>query len=136
MEPDMWTYRGDPKPIYLELAVDFVEPEIRDVKVSEQVSQILSDLQDEGMTGVVERHEILRRYPEYCWMHGWIPTAENHLFEELARHAKRVRPFVKGQRLTAYVIPEKNKQGIELQMTVDKTRKSRAHSAVSIRRVA
>jgi len=106
METCMWTYRGDPKPLYLELAEPFAEPDIRFVAPAEQVSQIVSDLQDEGMTGVVERTEILRRYPEYCWMHGWIPHAENHVFEALGKLVKRVRPFVKGQRITGYVIPD------------------------------
>ena len=102
----MWTYRGDPTPLYLELAEPFDEPSIRSVTPAEQVSQIVSDLQSEGMTGVVERTEILRRYPEHCWMHGWIPHAENHIFEALGKLVKRVRPFHQGQRITCYVIPE------------------------------
>ena len=102
----MWTYRGDPKPLHLELATPFAEPDICLISPVEQASMIVADLQAEGMTGVVERTEILRRYPEYCWMHGWIPHAENHIFEALGKLVKRVRPFHKGARLTAYVIPK------------------------------
>jgi hypothetical protein len=132
----MWNYRGDPKPQNFEFSHPFVEPDIRSVTPAEQVAQIVSDLQSEGMTGVVERTEILRRYPEYCWMHGWIPHAENHLFEALGKFVKRVRPFHKGQRITGYVIPNDGLPNQATQVAVDKPRKSTSLSEVKLRRAA
>jgi hypothetical protein len=105
METNMWTPWGDPPPETLDAATPFVEPDIIDATPPEQVSQIVSDLQSEGLVGLVERTEILRRYPEWCWMHGWMPLAENHLFEALAKTVARKRPFHRGQRVTCYVIP-------------------------------
>jgi hypothetical protein len=106
METNMWTFWGDPAPTSLRGGVSFSEPRVRDdVTPAEQVSQIVSDLQDEGLIGLVERTEILRRYPEYCWMHGWIPMSENHLFEALGKLVAKRRPFHAKQRITCYVIP-------------------------------
>lgn len=102
----MWKPWGDPAPTSLDGAVCFIEPPINQgVTPKEQVFQIVSDLQDEGLVGLVERTEILRRYDEYCWMHGWMPLGENALFEALAKVVSRKRPFYKGQRVTCYVIP-------------------------------
>lgn len=102
----MWTFWGDPAPTTYDGAVPFSEPPVSDdVTPQEQVSQIVSDLQAEGLVGLVERTEILRRYPEYCWMHGWMPMSENHLFEALGKVVSRKRPFHKGQRITCYAIP-------------------------------
>ena len=83
----------------------FVEPEVRQVSPDGQVSAIVEALQQEGMTGVVFRAEILWRYPEHCWMFGFEPLPENLLFEALAKHVKRVRRHVHGQKVTGYVIP-------------------------------
>jgi hypothetical protein len=106
METSMWKFWGDPAPISLDGAIPFIEPPVREgVSASEQVATIISELQEEGLVGLVERTEILRRYPEHCWMHGWIPVSENHLFEALAKVVARKRPFDKGQRITCYVIP-------------------------------
>jgi hypothetical protein len=102
----MWTPWGDPPPTSLKGGVKFKEPPVREgVTPSEQVAQIIADLQAEGLIGLVERTEILRRYPEYCWMHGWMPMSENHLFEALGRVLKRKRPLHSRQRITCYVIP-------------------------------
>lgn len=106
METNMWTFWGDPAPQSFEGAIPFEEPPVKDnVRTHEQVSRIVADLQAEGLVGLVERTEILRRYPEHCWMHGWLPVSENHLFEALGKVAARKRPFHKGQRITCYVIP-------------------------------
>lgn len=106
METNMWKPWGDPAPTSLRGGVSFVEPSVRDdVTPEEQVSQIVSDLQAEGLIGMVERTEILRRYPEYCWMHGWMPLSENHLFEALGKIIAKRRPFHNRQRITCYVIP-------------------------------
>ena len=83
----------------------FLEPPVRVVKPAGQVSAIVKALQQEGMTGVVFRAEILWRYPEYCWMFGFEPIAENDLCEALAKHVRRVRRHVNGQKVTGYVIP-------------------------------
>lgn len=102
----MWMPWGDPAPTSLNGGVSFSEPPVRkDITPEEQVSQIVSDLQAEGLIGMVERTEILRRYPEYCWMHGWMPLSENHLFEALGKVVAKRRPFHMKQRITCYVIP-------------------------------
>ncbi len=90
-------------------ALDMIEawepPLPKAVKPRVQVARIIEALQDEGLIGIVPRTEILRRYPEHCEMLGFLPIGTNLLLECMARKAKRVRPLVDGQRITAYVIP-------------------------------
>lgn len=85
---------------------NFDPPASRPVTPLEQARQIVTALQEEGLTGVVPRGDILHRYPEHCWMLGFVPLNTNDLFKALAKVVKRVRPLTgPTKRVTCYVIP-------------------------------
>jgi hypothetical protein len=87
---------------------DWDPPPARPVSAADQVPAIVEALQDEGLTGVVPRQDILDRYREHCWMLGFIPVSTNAFFEALKKVCKYVRPEVsKGRRVSHYVIPAK-----------------------------
>lgn len=81
-------------------------PPTRPVAALGQVPAIIEALQEEGLTGVVFRDNILERYAEHCWMLGFVPVKHNALCEALGKVCRKVRPFVGRRRLVAYVIPE------------------------------
>jgi len=82
------------------------------VSATQQVRQIVEALQEEGMTGVVPRGEIIWRYGEHCWMLGFEPIGINAICEALGAICQKVRPVVEGRRITAYVIPDEPLQPV------------------------
>jgi len=90
----------------IEVFVEWQSPPVQVVDADAQVVAIVEALQDEGRTGVVLRRDILRLYPEHCWMLGFEPLGENAFLEALGRHVKRVRRKNGGTKTTAYVIPD------------------------------
>ena len=105
----------DPHPKGLTLparCADYPEldpPPARPVSAREQVPAIIEALQEEGLTGVVFRDDILDRYKEHCWMLGFEPVSTNAICEALKKRGiKKLRPFVGRRRLVAYVIPARD----------------------------
>lgn len=87
-------------------------PPLMEVPGVEQARAIVGILQEEGLTGVVPRGEILWRYGEHCNVFGFEPLGVNAICEALAAVCQRVRPVVDGRRITAYVIPDKPLQPV------------------------
>lgn len=81
-------------------------PEAQAVAAADQAVAIVAALQEEGLTGRIERREILYRYPEHCWMLGFEPVSENIFFKALGKIVKKIRVKDNGVRTTAYLIPE------------------------------
>jgi hypothetical protein len=82
----------------------------RNVPAMLQAQAIIEALQDEGVTGVVPRVEILDRYAEHCWMLGFKPIGTNALCEALREVCggpkATPRIIVNGKKVTAYRIPD------------------------------
>jgi hypothetical protein len=75
---------------------------------------IIGSLQEEGLTGVIPRQEILDRYKEHCWMLGFRPISTNALCEALGQLCNKPRIMVGGKKVTAYRIPEPVKPRVAL----------------------
>jgi hypothetical protein len=83
-----------------------VFPRPRTASPAQQAAAIIGALQEEGLTGVIERQEFLDRYQEHCLMFGFRPISTNAVFEALGKLCRRKRVTINGNKVTAYIIPE------------------------------